>query len=165
MPLAMYGRWAGLALPARRAASGVASSSCCQATEQLRCMAVGTRASGGGGGGGSKKDGMSDTLKWKWLKSQGAEVNPCNSAQHPSVMAGMPPSGDEVSVQQAYNASSSCFGCGASPGPCCQLLPAQHSRPEASRASCMMLFVTGIPPSRPPIRHHHGRHCMMAAGA
>ena len=101
----MMARWASLA-----ASRAVASAACSawEAAAQLRCMAVGSRASGGAGSGG-----MSDTLKWKWLKSQGAEVNPCNSAEHPSVMAGMPPSGDEVSVQQAYNPGSSCFGCGA----------------------------------------------------
>ena len=114
----MFGRWATQA--ARRAAAALGSaaaggtSSCSagswEAGTQLRSMAVGSKS---GSSGASSGGGMSQTLKWQWLKSQGADVNPCNSALHPSVTAGMPPSGDAVPVQQAYNPSSTCFGCGA----------------------------------------------------
>ena len=55
----------------------------------------------------------SEGLKWTWLQKQGAEVNPCNSALHPAVAAGLQPRGDARSVQEAYNPSSQCFGCGA----------------------------------------------------
>ena len=55
-------------------------------------------------------------LKWSWLQKQGAEVNPCNSALHPAVLAGLQPKGNERSVQEAYNPSSQCFGCGACVG-------------------------------------------------
>lgn len=105
----MASRWAYHA--ARRAASvlsfsGRESVSSYEITTQLRHMAVGSRASSPGG--------MSDALKWKWLKSQGADLNPCQSALHPSVTTGKqpPPTGDEVSVQKAYNPGSTCFGCG-----------------------------------------------------
>ena len=58
----------------------------------------------------------SEGLKWTWLQKQGAEVNPCNSALHPAVLAGLKPKGNERSVQEAYNPSSQCFGCGARAG-------------------------------------------------
>ncbi len=58
----------------------------------------------------------SEGLKWSWLQKQGAEVNPCNSALHPAVLAGLKPKGNERSVQEAYNPSSQCFGCGARAG-------------------------------------------------
>lgn len=52
--------------------------------------------------------------KWELLRSQGYDVNPCNSKLHPAVTeAGIVPESDEeLSVQEAYTPESDCFGCG-----------------------------------------------------
>mmetsp|Transcript_16982 Transcript_16982/g.50903 ORF Transcript_16982/g.50903 Transcript_16982/m.50903 type:complete len:257 (-) Transcript_16982:315-1085(-) len=50
---------------------------------------------------------------WKFLATQGAVINPCNSPLHPAVQSGLQPADGEVlSVQQAYTPNSKCFGCG-----------------------------------------------------
>lgn len=52
--------------------------------------------------------------KWNVLKSEGYNVNPCNSKLHPAVVdAGIEPdSEEELPVQEAYTPESTCFGCG-----------------------------------------------------
>eukprot|EP00877_Chromochloris_zofingiensis_P004497 jgi/Chrzof1/14048/Cz08g22160.t1 len=52
--------------------------------------------------------------QWHVMVQQGHNINPCNSMLHPAVKeAGiLPGEGEELSVQQAYDADSKCFGCG-----------------------------------------------------
>lgn len=58
--------------------------------------------------------GKAEFSQWQVMKQQGHKINPCNSKLHPAAKAGIPPEADsELSVQEAYNPSSACFGCGA----------------------------------------------------
>ncbi|GLC36724.1 hypothetical protein PLESTM_000495300 [Pleodorina starrii] len=51
---------------------------------------------------------------WEQLKRDGVPVNPCQSPHHPAVVQGVvsTPKGEGLSVQEAYNPDSQCFGCG-----------------------------------------------------
>lgn len=55
-----------------------------------------------------------ETTQWELLRSEGYNINPCNSKLHPAYMeAGIEPdSEEERSVQEAYTPESTCFGCG-----------------------------------------------------
>ncbi|KAG2489230.1 hypothetical protein HYH03_012252 [Edaphochlamys debaryana] len=53
------------------------------------------------------------SISWRALQQQGVKVNPCNSPHHPAAKLA-PPAGEELSVQEAYNNESTCFGCGPS---------------------------------------------------
>jgi hypothetical protein len=56
--------------------------------------------------------------EWERLKQQGVKLNPCGSAAHPAVAAGVvpPPPADapRLSVQEAYDPHGVCFACGPS---------------------------------------------------
>ncbi|EFJ40497.1 hypothetical protein VOLCADRAFT_99697 [Volvox carteri f. nagariensis] len=50
---------------------------------------------------------------WEQLKNDGVRVNPCQSPHHPAAIEGVVElEGEELSVQEAYNPDSRCFGCG-----------------------------------------------------
>eukprot|EP00884_Botryococcus_braunii_P017515 jgi/Botrbrau1/4447/Bobra.0348s0035.1 len=57
-----------------------------------------------------------DGRKWEVLRSEGHDLNPCNSRLHPSVVEGgiEPRESTEIPVQEAYTPDSRCFGCGPS---------------------------------------------------
>eukprot|EP00191_Tetraselmis_sp_GSL018_P005002 CAMPEP_0177610344 /NCGR_PEP_ID=MMETSP0419_2-20121207/19712_1 /TAXON_ID=582737 /ORGANISM="Tetraselmis sp., Strain GSL018" /LENGTH=216 /DNA_ID=CAMNT_0019105609 /DNA_START=646 /DNA_END=1296 /DNA_ORIENTATION=- len=59
----------------------------------------------------------SERRRWEFLSRKEQALNPCNSPWHPAAkLAGINPkhSEQQLSVQEAYNPLSACFGCGPS---------------------------------------------------
>lgn len=73
------------------------------------CAPLRLVSSGADGVGGSSR-----VAEWADLASKGVRVNPCGSALHPAVKAGVLPLPQEpaCSVQEAYDPHSVCFACG-----------------------------------------------------